>query len=115
MNEHDPNLGRNPSAGNEDSQTDRRGRAGDGRSGMALLAALVGIALVGGFLYFGNWQNGAGNDQAQTSAGEQTIERSATDASSNPGPIAPTTTPPGTTATPPGPADTAPIAPRNQE
>ena len=115
MSDYDPNLGRTPGGPNRYGQYEYRDPSEDGRSGIALLAVLAGVALVGGFLYFGNPQNSTGIEQAQAPAQEQTLQRSPTDASNNPGPIAPTTTPPGTTATPPGPADTAPMAPRNQE
>lgn len=116
MSDYDPNLGRTPGGPNRYGQYEYRDPSEDGRSGIALLAVLAGVALVGGFLYFANPQNNTGIEQAQAPAArEQTLQRSPTDAPNNPGPIAPTTTPPGTTATPPGPADTAPMAPRNQE
>ena len=106
MSDYDPNLGRNPGGPNRYGQYEYRDPSEGGRSGVAILAVLAGVALVGGFLYFGNPENDAGIDQAQAPAAqEQTLQRSPTDASSNPGPI----------ATPPGPADTAPMAPRNQE
>ncbi len=49
----------------------------NGRPGFMLLAALAAVALVGGFLYFGNPQNTAiGPEQAQAPA---PIERTVTD------------------------------------
>jgi len=48
----------------------------EGRPGYVLLAVLAGVALVGGFLYYGMPQNSAGPEQAQAPA---PIERTVTD------------------------------------
>jgi len=73
MNNYDPNLG--PGRSGYDP-TDPYRTPDSGRSGYVLLAALAGIALVGGFLYFGNPQNTIGPEQAQAPA---PIERTVTD------------------------------------
>lgn len=73
MNNYDPNLG--PGRSGYDP-TDPYRTPDNGRSGYVLLAAVAGIALVGGFLYFGNPQNTIGPEQAQAPA---PIERTVTD------------------------------------
>lgn len=74
MNNYDPNLG--PGRSGYDP-TDPHRAPDNGRPGYVLLAALAGVALVGGFLYFGNPQNNAiGPEQAQAPA---PIERTVTD------------------------------------
>ncbi|TAJ86380.1 MAG: hypothetical protein EPO10_00110 [Reyranella sp.] len=73
MSDYDPNLG--PGRFGYDPKDPYRAPH-DGRPGYILLAALAGVALVGGFLYFGNPQNSAGPEQAQAPA---PIERTVTD------------------------------------
>lgn len=60
----------------------------NGRPGFILLAALAAVVLVGGFLYFGNPQNGTiGPEQARAPA---PIERTVTDTQAPvPAPAAP--------------------------
>lgn len=71
MSDYNPNLGPGPDRyGRYDYQDPNN----DGRSGLVLLAVLAGIALVGGFLYFGNPQNSIGTEQA-----EAPIERTITE------------------------------------
>jgi len=72
MSNYDPNLG--PGRPGYDP-THPYEAPSDGRPGYILLAALAGVALVGGFLYFGNPQNSAiGPEQAQAP-----VERAVTD------------------------------------
>lgn len=74
MSNYDPNLG--PGRPGYDP-TDPYRTPDNGRSSSVLLAAVAGIALVGGFLYFGNPQNRTvGPEQAQAPA---PIERTVTD------------------------------------
>lgn len=74
MSNYDPNLG--PGRPGYDP-TDPYRAPDSGRPGYILLAALAGVALVGGFLYFGNPQNGTiGPEQARAPA---PIERTVTD------------------------------------
>lgn len=74
MSNYDPNLG--PRRSGYDP-SDPYEAPNNGRPGYVLLAALAGIALVGGFLYFGNPMNdGIGREQAQAPA---PIERTVTD------------------------------------
>lgn len=65
MNNYDPNL--NPGRPGYDP-TDPYTTPDNGRPGYILLAALAGVALVGGFLYFGNPQNTSFPEQAQAPA-----------------------------------------------
>lgn len=89
MSDYDPNLGRTPGGPNRYGQYEYRDPSEDGRSGVVLLAVLAGVALVGGFLYFGNPQNSTGTDQAQAPAAqEQTLQRPP-DAAPGAAPIAP--------------------------
>lgn len=75
MSNYDPNLG--PGRPGYDPTDPSRDAPDSGRPGYVLLAALAGIALVGGFLYFGNPQNSTiGPEQAQAPA---PIERTVTD------------------------------------
>ena len=72
MSNYDPNLG--PGRPGYDP-SDPYEAPNDGRPGYILLAAIAGVALVGGFLYFGNPQTSAiGPEQAQAP-----IERTVTD------------------------------------
>lgn len=74
MSNYDPNLG--PGRPGYDP-TDPYEAPNNGRPGYILLAAIAGVALVGGFLYFGNPQNNTlGPEQAQAPA---PIERTVTD------------------------------------
>lgn len=74
MSNYDPNLG--PGRSGYDP-TDPYRAPDNGRPGYILLAALAGVALVGGFLYFGTPQNGnIGPEQAQAPA---PIERTVTE------------------------------------
>lgn len=76
MSDYDPNLGRTPGGTNRYGQYEYRDPADDGRPGVVLLAVLAGVALVGGFLYFGNPQNSMSYDQAQAPiAQEQPLQR----------------------------------------
>lgn len=73
MSNFDPNLGPGRFGYDPNDPT----RAPDGRRpGYVLLAALAGVALVGGFLYFGTPQNTIGPEQAQSPA---PVERTLTD------------------------------------
>lgn len=79
MSNYDPNLG--PGRPGYDP-TDPYRAPDSGRPGYILLAALAGVALVGGFLYFGNPQNGAiGPEQAQAPT---PVERTVTDTPATP-------------------------------
>jgi hypothetical protein len=78
MSDYDPNLG--PGRFGYDSKDPYRAPDDGGTPGYTLLAILAGVALVGGFLYFGNPQN-AGPEQAQAPA---PIERTVTDSPANP-------------------------------
>jgi len=79
MSNYDPNLG--PGRPGYDP-TDPYRAPESGRPGYVLLAALAGVALVGGFLYFGNPQNSTiGPEQAQAPA---PIERTVTDTPTTP-------------------------------
>ena len=101
MSDYDPNLG--PGRFGYDPKDPYRA-PDDGRPGYVLLAVLAGVALVGGFLYFGNPQNGA-PEQAQAPIA---TERTLTD---NPG--APTVTDrPAAIPLPANPAAPAPATPR---
>lgn len=104
MSDYDPNLG--PGRFGYDPKDPYRA-PDDGRPGYVLLAVLAGVALVGGFLYFGNPQN-AGPEQAQAPA---PIERTLTDNPANP-----TATPnpdrPAAIPMPANPATPAPATPR---
>lgn len=74
MSSYDPNPGPGRPGYNP---TDSDDAPNNGRPGYILLAALAGVALVGGFLYFGTPQNGTiGPEQAQAPA---PIERTVTD------------------------------------
>jgi hypothetical protein len=73
MSNYDPNLG--PGRPGYDP-TDPYNTPDSGRPGYVLLAALAAVALVGGFLYFGNPQNSTAPEQAQAPA---PIERTVTD------------------------------------
>jgi len=74
MSNYDPNPGPGRPGYNP---TDPDDAPNNGRPGYILLAALAGVALVGGFLYFGTPQNGTiGPEQAQAPA---PIERTVTD------------------------------------
>jgi hypothetical protein len=75
MSDYDPNLGRIPGGTNQGVQYEYRDPADDGRSGMAILAVLAGVTLLGGFLYFGNPLNTTGTDEAQLPVQEQTLQR----------------------------------------
>lgn len=100
MSDYDPNLGRNR-FGNDPQDPYRA--PDEGRPGYILLAALAGVALVGGFLYFGNPQNSA-PEQAQAPI---TTERTLTDTPAAPNPDRPAAIP-----MPANPATPAPAAPR---
>lgn len=78
MNNYDPNL--NPGRPGYDP-TDPYQAPESGRPGIILLATLAGVALIGGFLYFGNPQNTSGPEQAQAPA---PIERTVTDTPTTP-------------------------------
>lgn len=101
MSDYDPNLG--PGRVGYDP-TDPYRAPDDGRPGYVLLAVLAGVALVGGFLYFGNPQNSAAPEQAQAPA---PIERTVTDT-----PAATNTDRPTSIPMPADPARPAPAAPR---
>ena len=101
MSDYDPNLG--PGRFGYDPK-DRYRAPDDGRPGYVLLAVLAGVALVGGFLYFGNPQNGA-PEQAQAPIA---TERTLTD---NPGAPAATDRP-AAIPMPANPAAPAPASPR---
>jgi hypothetical protein len=74
MNNYDPSAG--PGRPIHDP-TDPNRAPDNGRPGYVLLAALAGVVLVGGFLYFGNPMNEEiGPEQAQVPA---PIERTVTD------------------------------------
>jgi len=105
MNDHDPNL--NPGRPGYDPlnrQADPYRAPDDGRPGYVLLAALAGVALIGGFLYFGNPQNSAAPEQAQAPA---PIERTVTDT-----PAVTPTDRPAAIPLPTDPARPAPATPR---
>lgn len=105
MNDYDPNL--NPGRPGYDPlnrNADPYRAPDDGRPGYVLLAALAGVALIGGFLYFGNPQNSAAPEQAQAPA---PIERTVTDT-----PAATTTDRPAAIPLPANPAGPAPATPR---
>lgn len=110
MSDYDPNLGRTPGGANRYGQYEYRDPADDGRPSVVLLAVLAGVALVGGFLYFGNPQNSMSTDQAQAPA--TTIERTAPEAAPGAAPIAPA--PQVAPAAPVNP-EGAPATPRAQE
>ena len=75
MSNYDPNLG--PGRPGYDPTDPSHTAPESGRPGYILLAAVAGVALVGGFLYFGNPQNSPiGPEQAQAPA---PIERTLTD------------------------------------
>ena len=62
MSDYDPNLGPGrPGYDPLNRQADPYRAPDDGRPGYVLLAVLAGVALVGGFLYFGNPQNSIGS------------------------------------------------------
>jgi hypothetical protein len=104
MSDYDPNLG--PGRPGYDPTDPYRGRAApdDGRPGYVLLAVLAGVALVGGFLYFGNPQNAPNPEQAQAPA---PIERTVRDTP----PMMPGSTNPDRPAAIPMPANPAAPAP----
>ena len=79
MSDYDPNLGPNR-FGYDPKDPYRAPDEGSG-PGLTLLAILAGVALVGGFLYFGNPQNASGPEQAQAPA---PIERTVTNTPANP-------------------------------
>ncbi|WP_289297308.1 hypothetical protein [uncultured Reyranella sp.] len=99
MSDYDPNLG--PGRLGYDPKDPYRA-PDDGRPGYILLAVLAGVALVGGFLYFGNPQNSTGPEQAQAP-----IERTVTET-----PMTPGATNPDRPASIPMPATPAPAAPQ---
>lgn len=108
MSDYDPNL--NPGRPGYDPlnrQADPYRAPDDGRPGYMLLAALAGVALVGGFLYFGNPQNSPGPEQAQAPAA---IERTVTDTPMNPAATNPDR--PASIPIPANPERTAPTAPQ---
>jgi len=77
MSDDDPNLGPGrPGYDPLNRQADPYRAPDDGRPGYVLFAALAGVALVGGFLYFGNPQNSINPGQAQAPA---PIERTVTE------------------------------------
>ncbi len=103
MSNYDPNLG--PGRPGYDP-TDPYRAPDDGRPGYILLAALAGVALVGGFLYFGNPQNSTiGPEQAQTPA---PIERTVTDTPTTPNVDRPAAVPLPANPTTPAPTPAAP-------
>lgn len=106
MSNYDPNLG--PGRSGYDP-TDPYRTPDNGRPGYVLLAALAGIALVGGFLYFGNPDNrSVGPEQAQAPA---PIERTVTDRpAANPDADRPAAIP--LPANPANPAPGTPAAPQ---
>jgi hypothetical protein len=79
MSDYDPNLG--PGRLGYDPKDPYRAPDEGASQGYTLLALLAGVALVGGFLYFGNPQNSSGPEQAQAPA---PIERTVTDTPANP-------------------------------
>lgn len=90
MSDYNPNLGPGPDKyGRYDYQDPNDG---GGRAGWALLAVLGGVAVLGGFLYFGNPTN-TGTDQAQ--APERTITEPARPAANPPITPAPSPSPRG--------------------
>ncbi|MDB5487403.1 MAG: hypothetical protein JWQ58_1118 [Reyranella sp.] len=70
MSDYDPNLG---SGRFGYDPKDPYRAPDDGRPGYVLLAVLAGVALVGGFLYFGNPQNGAPEQAQAPIATERTL------------------------------------------
>lgn len=101
MSDYDPNLG--PGRFGYDPKDPYRA-PDDRRPGYVLLAALAGVALVGGFLYFGNPQNTTGPEQAQAPA---PIERTMTD----PPAATPDANRPAAVPLPANPASPAPATP----
>lgn len=98
MSDYNPNLGPGPDKyGRYDYQDPNDG---GGRAGWALLAVLGGVAVVGGFLYFGNPTNTVNEQQAQ--APERTLTEPA-----RPNPGATVITPPPSPS-PRGPQQTQP-------
>ena len=81
MSDYNPNLG--PNGPDRYGRYDTDPAAGSGRSGLVLLAGLAGVALVGGFLYFGNPQNGSAPQQAQAPIA---TERTLTETPATPNP-----------------------------
>lgn len=105
MSDYDPNLG--PGRPGFDPRDPYRAPDEGSGPGLTLLALLAGVALVGGFLYFGNPQNSTGPEQAQAPA---PIERTVTDTpAATPSPALSADTP----AAVPLPAN--PAAPRNPD
>lgn len=102
MSDYDPNLG--PGRLGYDPKDPYRAPH-DGRPGYILLAVLAGVALVGGFLYFGNPQNSNGPEQAQAP-----IERTVTGTPMTPGANDPDR--PASIPIPANPAAPAPAAPQ---
>ncbi len=103
MSDYDPNLG--PGRFGHDPKDPNRA-PDDGRPGYVLLAVLAGVALVGGFLYFGNPQNASGPEQAQAPA---PIERTVRDTPAATNADRPAAIP--MPANPANPAAPAPVAP----
>lgn len=108
MSDYDPNLGPGrPGYDPLNRQADPYRAPDDGRPGYVLLAVLAGVALVGGFLYFGNPQNSMGPEQAQAPA---PIERTVTETPATPGATNPDR--PAAIPMPANPAAPAPAAPQ---
>lgn len=101
MSDYDPNLG--PGRFGNDPKDPYRA-PDDGRPGYVLLAILAGVALVGGFLYFGNPQNASVPEQAQAPT---PIERTVRDTPAATNPDRPAAIP-----LPANPAAPAPATPR---
>ena len=81
MNSYDPNPNLDPNRLGYDHKDPYRAPDEGSGPGLTLLALLAGVALVGGFLYFGNPENSSGPEQAQAPA---PIERTVTDTPANP-------------------------------
>lgn len=101
MSDYNPNLG--PNGPDRYGRYDTDPAMGSGRSGLVLLAGLAGVALIGGFLYFGNPQNASAPQQAQAPT---TTERTLTETPASPNQDRPAL---GNTVTPDAPA--APMTP----
>ena len=104
MSDYDPNLG--PARPGYDARDPYRA-PDDGRPGYVLLAVLAGVALVGGFLYFGNPQNVSAPEQAQAPA---PIERTLQETPMTPGATNPDR--PASIPIPADPANPAPVTPQ---
>ncbi len=105
MSDYDPNLG--PGRFGYDPKEPYRAPDEGNGPGLTLLAILAGVALVGGFLYFGNPQNSTGPEQAQAPA---PIERTVTETPAVPGATTPER--PAAIPLPANPAAPAPAAPQ---